>query len=107
MNAVDALKLSRQYWAENEDFYMKHVIGYQFKVETAANEGRVTCTVAVLPSGNQSLLDFTASFFEEQGYFVLFQGSQTGEVIVGVNWKQYPLGSRPYSDAQEFHRAIK
>jgi hypothetical protein len=107
MNANEALKLTQENWGENENKYLSYVIGYQTKVEQAAKEGKVSCTVAVLPTGNNGLIDFTASFFEQQGFFVGFQGTPTGEISCYLNWKQEPLGSRPWKEAVEFKKSLQ
>ena len=96
MNAEQALKITQENWGENEKQYLTYIVGYQNKVEQAAKEGRVMCSVATIPSGNAGLADFTASFFEQQGFYVQFQGLSSSEIAVAVNWKQEPLGSRPY-----------
>lgn len=106
MNANEALQLTQSNWSENETNYLKYVIGYQNKVEVAARDGKVSCTVAILPTGNAGLVDFTASFFEQQGYFVGFQQTPTGEVSVFLNWKNEPLGSRPYKTANELSKEL-
>jgi len=106
MDALEALKLTREAWSENEEQYLKHYVGYQQKVESAAKEGRISCVVATLSSVTQTLIDFTASFFEQQGYYVNFQQVQTGEVSVILNWKNQPLGSRPWIESQELAKSL-
>lgn len=106
MNANEAFKLSQENWAENEQEYLSYVVGYQNKVEQAATEGRTYCNAAVIPSGNGGLVDFTAAFFEQQGYHVQFQGISPSEISVLINWKQEPLGSRPYLDAKELSKSL-
>jgi hypothetical protein len=107
MNANEALKLTQQNWGENENKYLTYVVGYQQKVEQAAKDGKVSCTVSILPAGNPSLVDFTAAFFEQQGYYVGFQGTLTGEISVYLNWKNEPMGSRPYLEAKELSNSLK
>jgi hypothetical protein len=106
MNAEEAFGLSKQHWAEHEEDYLKHIIGFQSKVENAAKEGRVACHVTMLPMGSPSLVDFVTAFFEQQGYFVVLNGTSTGEISVGLNWKQLPLGSRASIEATNFRNAI-
>jgi hypothetical protein len=102
MNATEALKLAQQNWAENEQKNMSYVIGFQNKVEVAAKEGKVQCTIGTIPSG---AMDFVASFFEQMGYYTIFGGTPTpGEILVSLNWKQEPMGSRPYLEAKEFNK---
>ena len=106
MNANEALRLSQENWANNEQQYLSYVVGYQSKVESAAREGRTFCNVGTVPSGKAGLLDFTASFFEQQGFYVSFQSISPDEIAININWKQEPLGSRPYKEANEFSKMI-
>lgn len=105
MNAQEALKLSQANWAENERKNLSYIVGFQQKVEDAAKEGRTQCTIGVIPSGT---MDFTASFFEQMGYFVGLQGTPIpNEVLVILNWKQEPLGSRPYKESIELNKMLQ
>ena len=104
MNASEALKLSQENWANNEQENLKYIVGFQQKVENAAREGKTICSVAIIPSG---AMDFTSSFFEQMGYFVIFNGTATpNEVLVSLNWKQEPLGSRPYKETIEMNKML-
>ncbi len=104
MNAQEAFKLSQENWAENEQKNLSYIIGFQQKVEEAARRGDTQCMVASIPSGQ---ISFTASFFEQMGYFVNFhQAPVPNECLVVINWKQEPLGSRPYKEANEFSKMI-
>ena len=105
MNAQDAFKLTQENWSENEQKNLAYLVGFQSKVESAAKEGRTSCVVCTIPSGS---MDFAASFFEQMGYYVGFCGTPVpNEVVVSLNWKQEPLGSRPYKEANEFRDSIK
>jgi hypothetical protein len=106
MNAEEAFKISKQNWADNEKEYLVTVIGFQTKVETAAKEGRTNCNVAVIPR-KPAIMDFTASFFEQQGYWVGFQPLPSGEIAVSVGWKQEPMGSRAFNESKEFAKSIE
>lgn len=107
MNANEALKLTQQNWGENENKYLTYVVGYQNKVETAAKEGRTQCIVSVIPSGQVGLMDFIASFYEQQGYYVGFQGMSQSEIGVSINWKNEPIGSRCYKEANELNKMLQ
>ncbi|MDO8610964.1 MAG: hypothetical protein Q7R95_10570 [bacterium] len=105
MNAQDAFKLSQQNWAENEVNYLKYIVGYQSKVEDAATQGRTSCVVGTIPSGQAGVLDWAANFFEKEGYYVGFQGVSPTEYCININWKNEPLGSRPYKKANEVKKS--
>lgn len=107
MNAQEALKITQTNWADNEPNYLTHIVGYQQKVENAAKEGRVACSVCTVPGQNGGMVDFITSFFEQQGYFVILNPTPTGEYLVSLNWKQEPLGSRPFKEANEISQWIK
>ena len=106
MNAKEALKLTQENWCQNEQEYLKYIVGYQQKVEIAAQEGKISCVVGTLPSGNAALMDFSASFFEQMGFYVGFQGTPTGEVSIYLNWKNEPTGSRPYLESKEINKML-
>lgn len=106
MNAQDAFKLTQENWAENEQKYLTYLVGFQSKVETAAKEGRTQCIVGVIPSGQAGLMDFVASFYEQQGYYVGFQGMSPSEIGISINWKNEPIGSRPYQESKDFSKML-
>ena len=107
MNANEALKITQENWGENEQKYLSYVVGYQGKVESAAKEGRTQCIVGVIPTGQAGLIDFVASFYEQQGFYVGFQGMSPDEIGVSVNWKNEPTMSRPYQEANKLNKLLQ
>ena len=104
MDAETAFELTKTNWAENETELLKHVIGYQEKVETAAKEGKGSCVIGVAP---MAVDDFISCYFERLGFYVMFRQVSQTEAAVTISWKTVPTMSRAYIEQQEFRKSFE
>lgn len=103
MNANEALELSKQNWAENEQKYLSHVIGFQTKVETAAKAGRTGCPIGVVPT---ECVDFISYYFEGMGYYTILQPASPTDTLIWLTWKNIPDISRAYLETKEMDKFL-
>lgn len=103
MDAKKALEITITNWVNNEDKYLKYVIGYQDKVEKAAEEGKTSCAVGVVPIEHSH---FVTGFYEKLGFYVLYQQVSPTDFVVTLDWHLYPTSSRNFLDNNKFINSL-